>query len=185
MRIVAGEFRGRKLLGPKSIRPTEDKIKKSLFDIMRQPVLNSRFLDLFAGSGAVGIEALSRGASEVYFVEKDSKACKMIEENIAKLRLEDQTYKVLGLDFERAISYFQKAKEVFDLIYLDPPYYKEMAKKALQMLGAYDIVAENGFIIAQHHKRDILEQDFGELRLWRRRNYSTTLLSFYSKTTNL
>ncbi|MBU2541073.1 MAG: 16S rRNA (guanine(966)-N(2))-methyltransferase RsmD [Candidatus Omnitrophica bacterium] len=185
MRIIAGEFKGRNLLGPKSIRPTEDKVKKSLFDIFREPVLDSRFLDLFAGSGAVGIEALSRGAREVYFVENNFNACKIIEQNISKLRLKEQTYKILSMDVERAILHFHKAKEVFDLVYLDPPYYQDMAKKALQMLSSYDILGQNGFVIVQHHSKDRLEQESDKLKLWRTRSYSTTLLSFYSKITNL
>ncbi len=87
MRIIAGEFKGRTLLSPREIRPTEDKVKKSLFDILRNVIPGSRFLDLYAGTGAVGIEALSRGAKEIFFVESDPANVKIIEQNIDKLKV--------------------------------------------------------------------------------------------------
>lgn len=181
MRIIAGKFKSRKLRGTKPIRPTEDKVKKSLFDILRNVVCDCRFLDLYAGCGAVGIEALSRGAREAYFVEKDFKNCAIIEENLTNLDIEERFYRVLSLDAEGAIVKLHSRAECFDLIFLDPPYHHDLAKKALQMLGAYDIVTEHGFVIVQHHRKDELPDKFTKLTLWRTKSYSTTLLSFYHK----
>ena len=185
MRIIAGEFKGRGLIGPKSIRPTENKVKEALFDILRNVVCNCRFLDLYAGSGAVGIEALSRGANQAYFVESDSKNCAIIKENLDKIRVDKGFYEILSMDAQDAILKLHKQAEKFDLIFLDPPYYEALAKKTLQILEAYDILARNGFIIVQHHRKDSPLGEFAKLKLWRTNSYSTTRLSFYCKTTNL
>ncbi|MEW6009039.1 MAG: 16S rRNA (guanine(966)-N(2))-methyltransferase RsmD [Candidatus Omnitrophota bacterium] len=179
MRIIAGQFKGRNLISRQGVRPTEDKVKKSLFDILRNVIAGSRFLDLFAGTGAVGIEALSRGAKEVFFVESDSANVRIIQENIDNLKIDNRLCTILGFDVERAIPNLHSRKEKFDFIFLDPPYYLDMVKKTLQTLGAYDIVNRNGFIIVQDHLRDKLPDEFERFKLWRIKKYSTTLLSFY------
>ena len=191
------------------IRPTEDKVKKALFDILRPVVPGSRFLDLYAGSGAVGIEALSEGAIEAYFVDTDTANTKIIETNLNSLKTDAKAYKILNTDADKAISMLKEHKEMFDLIFLDPPYYKgefprrgsasavsgasgsatteisgSLSKKTLQTLGAYDILTRNGFIIVQYHRRENLLEEVGQLKLWRTNEYSTTKLSFYCKTTN-
>jgi len=198
MRIISGQFKGRKLMSSQGIRPTEDKVKKALFDILRPVVPGSRFLDLYAGSGAVGIEALSEGAIEAYFVDTDTGNTKIIETNLNSLKTDAKAYKILNTDADKAIEALKEHKEMFDLIFLDPPYYKgearpgataavvteSLAKKTLQTLGAYDILTRNGFIIVQYHRREKLLEEVGQLKLWRTNEYSTTKLSFYCKTTN-
>jgi 16S rRNA (guanine(966)-N(2))-methyltransferase RsmD len=181
MRVISGRFKGRKLIAPQAIRPTEDKVRKALFDIMRNVVPAASFLDLYAGCGAVGIEALSWGASRVFFVEKESQFSKIIEENIANLKIDRGLCPILTVDAEVAIQRFKAAKEKFELVFIDPPYYQELAKKTLQTLGAYDIVAKHGFIIVQHHRSDKLSDKYGKFKLWRANKYSTTMLSFYTK----
>ncbi len=163
---------------PKGIRPTQNKVRKALFDILGD-IEGLSFLELFAGSGAVGFEALSQGAKEVVFVEKDRKCIEKIEENLSVLGF--LSSRVLGADIFRAIEKLAKERVKFDLIFLDPPYYGDLSKKTLQTLGAYDILAPNGFIVVQHFKKDNLPDRLGDLVLFKQARYGDTLLSFYKK----
>ena len=125
MKIIAGKFKRIKLKSSKSIRPTEAKVKKSLFDILGD-LEGVKFLDLFAGSGAVGIEALSRGAEDVVFVEKDKGCCEAIEDNLSKVK---QGVEVLNIDTQKALDMLSGTRNKFDIIFLDPPYYKDFAPR--------------------------------------------------------
>lgn len=201
MRILTGKYKGRIIKMPKGIRPTQDKVRKALFDILGD-IEGLSFLELFAGSGAVGIEALSRGAKGVVFVEKNQQCIDNIKISGSLMGL--LGHKVMGLDVQEAIKRLSKAGETFDIIFLDPPYYKGWAnpvtdrppkaavrrprrlvcngaKKILQILGGYDILAPCGFIIAQHFKKDILPKEAGYLRLFRESRYADTILSFYKR----
>jgi 16S rRNA (guanine966-N2)-methyltransferase len=178
MRIIAGEYKNRRINMPSHIRPTQDKVRKALFDILGD-VCGLRFLELFAGSGAVGLEALSRGAAELTLVEHNRDALKTINKNIASLKLE--SCEVYALQADKAIKKFHRDQNKFDIIFLDPPYYGEISKKTLQILGAYDILAPNGLIIAQHFKKESLPEAEGDLTLFRQSRYGDTALSFYKK----
>ena len=180
---------------PKGIRPTQDKVRKALFDILGD-IAGLSFLELFAGSGAIGFEALSRGASEVTLVEYNRTCLLAMEKNIAALKLENCV--LYPQEAERAIRRLHKECKKFDIIFLDPPYYKGTAprlrsgstassvgepltKKTLQTLSAYDILAPNGFVVAQHFRKDGLPAENGELILIKEARYGDTLLSFYKK----
>ena len=201
MRIISGKYKGRTIKMPKGIRPTQDKVRKALFDILGD-IEGLSFLELFAGSGAVGIEALSRGAKEAVFVEKDKRCIEKIKQNLSVLAFSRS--RVLALDAWVAIKQLGKAGGKLDIIFLDPPYYKRkvprhyvsrsslgdsglaetgegdsLAKKTLQTLGAYDILAPNGFIVVQHFKKDKLPGESGQLVLVKEARYGDTLLSFY------
>jgi len=202
MRIISGKYKGRQIIrGPLGIRPTQDKVRKALFDILGDIEGNS-FLELFSGTGAVGLEAASHGAIEVVFVEKDQKCSQVIEANLSLLGY--LRYSVMALDSLIAIKELHKKNKQFDIIFLDPPYYKKevprnrseisdcsgsmagrenepLTKKTLQMLSCYDILTENGFIIVQHFKKDNLPDALGDLALFRQSRYGDTLLSFYRK----
>lgn len=195
MKIITGKYKGRVIQMPKGIRPTQDKVRKALFDILGD-IKGLSFLELFAGSGAIGIEALSQGAKEVLFVEKDRSCIEKIKQNLSLLGFSD--FWVLGLDTLEAIRKLSKAGEKFDIIFLDPPYHKRklprlcsglaeigmgdsLVKKTLQTLGAYDILAPNAFIIAQHFKKDNLPDRLADLALFKQASYGDTLLSFYKK----
>lgn len=172
---------------PKGIRPSQDKVRKALFDILGN-IEGLSFLELFAGTGAVGIEALSYGAKEVVFVEKDRKCVKAIKENLSVLGFSPAcrqagVLRVLGLEVFEAISKLVKEKVKFDIVFLDPPYYQGLAKKTLQTLSDYDILAPNGFIIVQHFKKDILPDAWGDLISFRQARYGDTVLTFYKKVT--
>jgi 16S rRNA (guanine(966)-N(2))-methyltransferase RsmD len=178
MRIISGSLKGRPIKRPKHIRPTQDKVRKALFDILGD--INGRsFLDLFAGSGAVGLEALSQGASRVVFVEANRDCITKIKQSVHALGV--LSWRIIGLDAFQALKQLNKSGEKFEIIFLDPPYYQELAKKTLKILSRYDIVSVSGLIICQHFKKDALPQVADDLKLTRQVKYGDTLLSFYKK----
>ncbi len=201
MRITTGQYKGRVLKMPNGIRPTQDKVRKALFDILGD-IEGLSFLELFAGSGAVGFEAISRGVSDLTMVEYNRDCLRAIQKNIESL--EARACSVYPQEAEKAIKSLHKEKRKFDIIFLDPPYYKGIAprsrnevagysglmgdskrepltKKTLQTLEAYDILAPNGFIVVQHFKKDTLLEKIGNLAIFRQAKYGDTVLSFYRK----
>jgi 16S rRNA (guanine966-N2)-methyltransferase len=183
MRIITGIFKGRQLKAPKAIRPTEDRIRTALFDIIDPE--KTTFLELFAGSGAVGLEALSRGAAEVTFVEKTLVCSRVIEENSRKLGLDPgqggKLPEIITASVEKVIPVLHKKGRKFDIIFLDPPYYRGVSENILQILGEYDILNFSGLVIVQHFRKDPLSVTAGGLALYRQERYGDSLLSFYQK----
>ena len=178
MRIITGQHKGRAITMPKGIRPTQSKVRKAIFDILGD-VSGLSFLELFAGTGAVGFEAASRGAAEVELVELDRGCQRAIEENIRALKLESCHLRMQEAQ-EAVRDLFRRGKK-FDLIFLDPPYYREFSKKTLQTLSDYDILFDNGLLVVQHFKKDELPDTLGVLNLFKRSRYGDTVLSFYRK----
>jgi 16S rRNA (guanine966-N2)-methyltransferase len=178
MRIISGKHKGRKIMAPAGIRPTQDKVRKALFDILAD-IEGCSFLELFAGSGAVGFEALSRGAVDLTLVECNRECVRAINKNIESLA--SKACNLCPKESEEAIKMLFKGKKIFDIIFLDPPYYMGIAKKTLQMLEAYDILAPNGFVVVQHFKKDELPKESGKLVLIKESRYGDTVLSFYRK----
>ena len=163
---------------PKGMRPTQDKVRKALFDILGD-IEGLSFLELFAGSGAVGFEAASRGVKDLTLVEHNRDCLSAIKKNIEALKL-----KVCNLypqEAREAARRLHKEEREFDIIFLDPPYYIGLSKNTLQILEAYDILAPNGFIVVQHFKKDNLPDALGDLRLFKQAKYGDTILSFYKK----
>lgn len=178
MRITSGIYRGRRLSGPSRIRPTQDKVRKALFDILGD-ISGLSFLELYAGSGAVGLEAASRGAVEVAMVEQDPECALSIRKNVEQLKLKGA--QLIQKEALSAIQAMHKARKSFDIIFLDPPYYRGFSKKTLQTLRAYDILAPYGFIVVQHFKKDELPQREGSFSLFKQSFYGDTVLTFYRK----
>lgn len=178
MRIIAGKFKGLAIKTPKAIRPTEDKVRKALFDILGD-IEGLSFLELFAGSGAIGWEALSRGATELVLVENNRSSLLAIKENLASFKSAPCIF--YPKEADKAIQDLHKGGKKFDIIFLDPPYYGDLAKKTLQTLSAYDILAPIGLVIVQHFKKDILPKIMGILFLFKQAYYGDTILSFYKK----
>jgi len=179
IRITTGIYKGRKIMMPSGIRPTQNITRKAIFDILGD-VEGLSFLELFAGSGAVGIEAASRGAKEATFIEDNSLVLKVLEENLS-LMLHTKYY-ILPLDALVAIKRLADDNRRFDIIFFDPPYRKDegsLAKKTLQTLSAYDILAPAGLIIGQHPKKESLPEQLGVLSLLKLATYGNTSLSFY------
>ena len=162
----------------KITRPTTSLIKKSLFDILGD-ISGLSFLDLFAGLGKIGIDALKRNAGSVVFVERDIRGINKIKDELSKIK--KMNYEIFMDDVFKAIKRFNQQNKTFDIIFLDPPYYRNLAKKTLKTLASYDILAPQGFIIIQHSKKENLPDNLGDLILFRQKRYSETLLSFYLK----
>jgi len=179
MRIISGQYKSRIIQVPAGIRPTEDRVKKAFFDIMGD-VSGLACLELFAGSGSVGLEALSLGAGSVVFVEISRACVKSIQDNIRAFGLEDRVM-VIAKDSLEAIKQLYASKKKFDLIYLDPPYYKGISEKALQILGDCDILMPSGYIGMQHFKKDLMPEKQGDLSRFRQSKYGDSVLSFYKK----
>lgn len=178
MRITTGKYKGRLVKFPKGIKPTQEKVRKALFDILGD-IEGLSFLELFAGSGAIGFEAVSRGASQLTLVEYNRDCQLAIRKNIECLK--PKTCSLYPFEVEKTIKTLHKNEHKFDIIFLDPPYYEGLAKKTLQTLGAYDILAPNGLIVVQHFKKDILPEKIGRLSLSRLASYGDTVLAFYRR----
>ena len=165
MRVITGTARGRKLLEPSNmdIRPTTDKVKESLFNIIQFQVPGSRVLDLFAGTGQLGIEALSRGASEAVFVDASPEAVRIVKENLKNTGLADRAH-VTRTD---SLMYL-KSGEKFDIVFLDPPYAGDTLKKAVEMVVRFDILKENGIMICESERKTQLDDLDGD---YSRREY--------------
>jgi 16S rRNA (guanine(966)-N(2))-methyltransferase RsmD len=145
-------------------------------------IKGTRVLDLFAGSGSLGIEAISRGASSVMFVDKFKYAVEIIKENLNILMPEDlRKTEVLSKDIKEAIKFLYDRKDKFDIIFLDPPYYKDWLRKCLKYLNIYDILSHSGFVIAEHFKKDYAPAKEDTLGLTRQLTYGNTVISIYKR----
>jgi 16S rRNA (guanine966-N2)-methyltransferase len=178
MRITTGKYRNRKLYMPKGIRPTQDKVRKAVFDILGD-ISGLTFLELFAGSGAVGFEALSRGVSELSLVECNRNSMLAIKRNIELLGAPGCN--LYNLEAEKAVKLLSMNKKSFDIIFIDPPYHLGLAKKILQTLGGYDILAPNGLVVLQHSKAELVSCDSLKFSLIKEAKYGDTWLSIFRK----
>jgi len=184
MRIIGGRNKGRKLVSFKgrSIRPSLDKVREALFDILLAKgfCLNNdtAVLDLFAGSGALGIEALSRGAGIATFVDRDKEALRIVEKNLSLCGYKEKT-NVLPLDSIFAINLFKKREEKFDLVFLDPPYNKGLIYKSLKALLNKGLLRTGAWLLAEHSKAEAPVDNLNGLELIDSRTYGQTCLSYY------
>ena len=149
MKIISGKYKGRVLEGfeLKGTRPTMDRVKESLFAMIQNNILDSTVLDLFSGSGNLGIEALSEGAKFSYFVDSNKKACQTIKNNLEKIG--ESNYKLIGMDYLKALDYFYNKKIKFDIIFLDPPYKTDYVKKSLEKIEKYNLLNDDGIIVCE------------------------------------
>ena len=180
MRIVGGTHRGRKLFAPKGsgTRPTSDFVREALFDILGPAIEDAKFLDVYAGTGAVGIEARSRGAREVILVEDDREALVTIRKNLVSLDLEA---KVLPLDAKRAFARLTGDGLSFDFIFLDPPY--DQAGESIELAARFvdeGLLANDGLVILEHRDKDRPATPAG-LEISDKRRYGETGLAFFTK----
>lgn len=149
MKIISGLYKGRNLIGfdIDGTRPTMDRVKESLFAIIQNNIKDSVVLDLFSGSGNLGIEALSNGASKAYLVDKNYKACNIINKNIRKIGIENAY--VINNDFSDAIKSLSSKNIKFNLIFLDPPYKTDFIEKSIVLINKYNLLSEDGIIICE------------------------------------
>jgi 16S rRNA (guanine966-N2)-methyltransferase len=185
MRVIAGKYRSRPLrsLPGLDTRPTADRLRETLFNVLTAADPNALegtvWLDLFAGTGAVGIEALSRGARRVYFVESSLPAAELVRQNLQKLGVESG-FQILRQDSVRALHELEKQAVVADLVFLDPPYRLAAAYAAtLGALAKSGLLKANTLVIAEHEKRFDPGEEFGALRRYRKLEQGDTALGFY------
>jgi 16S rRNA (guanine966-N2)-methyltransferase len=151
MRVIAGTARGRVLTAPRGLhtRPTPGRVKEALFSMLGAAVVDAVVLDLFAGTGALGLEALSRGASRAVFVDKDRQALKALAHNVATVA--PDRVEVLAMPAERALRLFKGRSAQFDLVFLDPPYDLDLLPATLRTLAADELVQDGGLVVCEHH----------------------------------
>ena len=179
MRVITGKARGITLKTPEGMqtRPTTDRVKEAMFSIIQFEVPGARVLDLFGGSGQLGIEALSRGAKSAVFVDATENACKLIRENLKRTKLE-QEGRVVRSDY---LDYLKRCRETFDIILLDPPYAEVFLENALKYIVEIDILQSGGIIVAERPLGKDLPWDFDGYVRSRDYKYGNTLLTIYRK----
>ena len=180
MRVISGKARGLKLNTPKNddVRPTTDRVKESLFNMINSYIMDSDILDLFAGTGSLGIECLSRGANQCIFVDNSKESINIVKSNIKKARVENESI-VLNLDFKSAINSLSSKNKQFDVIFMDPPYYKNMFSDALSAVDNNNLLKEDGIIVVEHDTVDKFPDNMGRLYKSREKKYGNTTLTFY------
>jgi len=178
MRIITGDFKGRKLntFRGNSIRPTPDKVKEAIFSMIGAYLGDSVVLDLFAGTGNLGLEALSRGASMCYFGDNSSESVRLIKQNIGICQAEDMS-KVIAGSFEKVIA---SLPEKVDIIFLDPPYTKGLMEQCFEKIKELEILNEDGIIVAERSLREALPDELSGFEKIKERRYGTILVSLFS-----
>ncbi|NWF91506.1 MAG: 16S rRNA (guanine(966)-N(2))-methyltransferase RsmD [Syntrophaceae bacterium] len=179
MRIISGTSRGRRLATPKSqgLRPTSDRVKESIFNILGEKVEGRVVLDLYAGTGNLGIEALSRGAKKAVFVERGRQAVRLIQRNLSQFGMETRS-EILPKDVNRAIGILSQRGEIFDLILMDPPYEKGLILRTLIKLRSNRIYHPDSILVIEHDRREPLPDSVEGWNLFRQRAIGDTLISF-------
>ena len=179
MRVITGKARGVQLKTPDGMatRPTTDRVKEALFSIIQFDVPTAKVLDLFGGTGQLGIEALSRGAKSAVFVDSGEAACRLIRENLRRTKLEADA-KVVRSDY---LTYLKGCKEKFDIIFLDPPYAEVFLENALKCIAEIDILESGGIIIAERPVGKELPWDYEGFTRSKDYKYGTVLLTVYRK----
>ena len=179
MRVISGKARGVNLKTPDGLltRPTIDRVKEALFSIINFDIPASNVLDLFGGTGQLGIEALSRGAKSAVFVDQREDACRLIKENLKRTKLEEDA-KVVRMDY---LEYLKRSKEKFDIIFLDPPYAEVFLENALKCITEIDILQSGGIIVAERPLGKDLPWDFEGYTRSKDYKYGKVLLTIYRK----
>lgn len=175
MRVITGTARGRRLvtLEGDDVRPTTDKVKESLFNIIQFDVEGSLFLDLFAGCGQIGIEALSRGARQAVFVDKSKKSIDVVKQNLKTTGFE-KSASVNNCD---SLAFLSRRAEKYDIAFIDPPYLTGLLQEALSLVEP--CMAQSGIIICESPLNDELPQSVGNFQVYKRYNYGKTVLTTY------
>ena len=179
MRVITGSARGVRLKTPDGMltRPTAERVKEAVFSSLHQQLPGMRVLDLFAGTGQMGIEALSRGASRCVFVDSRRDAVALVQENLRRTRLEAQA-QVVQADY---LSYLNRCREQFDLILLDPPYAEVFLENALQRITEIDILSDGGIIITERPVEKCLDGDFSGLTRLKDHRYGKIMITGFCK----
>lgn len=181
MRIIAGEARGRKLFSPnnpQNTRPTGDRVKEAIFSMIQPYVLDAVIIDLFAGTGNLGLEALSRGAKKAYFVDNHLPSLSIVKKNIQTTGYEAFS-EVIHASYEKALE--ERINESADIIFLDPPYNKGLIMKSIHHICNYEKLSKSGIIVAEHSLEEMVEEEPHDLKPIKRKKYGTTLVSVFKR----
>lgn len=180
MRIIAGDYKGRRLHAPLDdrIRPTTDKVKEAVFSILssHMSLYDKNVLDLFAGTGNLGLEALSRGAGHCWFGDNSRDSLRLLKENIAYCKAADKATVMAG-DFRKVLA---GAGTKMDVIFLDPPYNKGLLPDCFSLIREYDLLEDGGLIIAEHRREEDLPEQMSDFEKIKERKYGTVVISIYS-----
>lgn len=160
------------------VRPTTDRVKESLFNMINSYIMESEVLDLFAGTGSLGIECLSRGAKSCTFVDISKESIDIVKSNVKKARVESESI-ILNLDFKTAIDKLKLQNSKFDIIFMDPPYYKNMFIEAIEKIDNSNLLNEDGIIVVEHDTNDLFPDKICKLEKTRDKKYGNTTLTFY------
>lgn len=182
MRVISGTARGTKLKTPEGMltRPTSDRVKEAVFSVVQFDLPGSRFLDLFGGSGQMAIEALSRGADSAVIVDGRKEACRLIQENLRLTRLQGQA-QVVQSDY---LTYLDRCRETFDLIFLDPPYAEVFLENALKRISEIDILSDRGIIICERPADKLVNLEIPGLQRGKDYRYGKTWVTLFRKADN-
>lgn len=183
MRVIAGYARGKRLKAPSGLhtRPITDMIKEALFNVWGPDIFKAKVLDLFAGSGSVGIEALSRGAAQTVFVDNDKNAIKTIGENLKNCGFENG-YELYHNDVFRALDILARSRRCFDYIYVDPPFTNDhIFDQVMIVLGKAELLDHEGILVIRTRRQRELENSFGKLTKYREKNYGESTLHYYRR----
>ena len=179
MRVITGTARGIQLKTPEGLqtRPTSDRVKEAMFSIIQFDIPGAKVLDLFGGTGQLGIEALSRGAGSAVFVDAGDKACRLIQENLKRTKLDGQG-RVVRSDY---LDFLRRSKETFDIIFLDPPYAEVFLENALNLITEIDILQTGGIIVAERPLGKELPWEYAGYQRSKDYKYGNTLVTVYRK----
>ena len=179
MRVITGKARGVQLKTPQGMltRPTSDRVKEALFSIINFEIPGAAVLDLFGGTGQLGIEAMSRGAKSAVFVDAREDACKLIRENLKRTKLEQDT-KVVRSDY---LDYLSRCRETYDIIFLDPPYAEVFLENSLKRITEIDILESNGIIVTERPTGKELPWEYAGYTRSKDYKYGNTVLTIYRK----
>lgn len=180
MRVISGKYKGKKIEGYDILgtRPTQDRVKESLFAMIQNDLIDSIVLDLFAGSGNLGIEALSNGAKEAYFVDNNPKCIQTLNKNLQSI--DKKNIKILNLDYKKAVEYFNESHITFDIIFLDPPYQLDCLDFILDKIIEYNLLNDEGIIICEY-ELDCFKENYIGLELKKEKKYGYKNIRIYRK----
>ncbi|HST20722.1 MAG TPA: 16S rRNA (guanine(966)-N(2))-methyltransferase RsmD [Blastocatellia bacterium] len=180
VRIIGGSYRGRRLRAVEglAVRPTSDRLRETLFNILAPRIEGNRFLDICAGSGAVGLEALSRGASEATFIDNSRRACSVIEANLQALGIKREAT-VINRDAVAALKRFAEESKQFDIAFLDPPYASGIYDSLMHTLATTALLSDDAIVIVEHRAKAPPESQYNDLKLFRELKQGESAIAFY------
>ncbi len=181
MRIIAGQAKGRKLITPNGddVRPTTDRVKEAVFSMIAPYIHGSLVLDLFSGTGNLGLEAISRGAEKAFFVDKSRDSIKIISRNILKLDMKSKS-EIKNTDALKAIDDFRSSNIKFDIIFMDPPYGKGIIKSCIEEIDRSGLLNKDGIIVIEHNELEKIDANIGNLNILKDKKYGNTIITIYT-----